>query len=68
MNFFLPEILLGFAWCFFVIDPKRCYAPFDPRYARISTTLRMTDDEKFWLRAVRLNMSKINLSFQIENL
>ena len=28
----------------------------------------MIDDEKFWLRAVRLNMSKINLSFQIENL
>ena len=31
---------------FFVRDPKRCYAPFDPRYARISTTLRMTRTKK----------------------
>ena len=31
---------------FFVRDPKLRFAPFDPRYARISTTLRMTRTKK----------------------
>ena len=31
---------------FFVRDPKRCYAPFDPRYARISTAFSPCHSER----------------------
>ena len=50
---------------FFVRDPKLRFAPFDPRYARISATLRMTRTKKhratrggisagIWLGAINL--------------